>query len=90
MMQLSRRLLRRSMLIGMWVAIPAWAQQGPPGGDPPERSTDPQEILENTLQQGLRIEVKYEGDERTSGAACEWIKVELVKTDHPSVPRTSR
>ncbi len=51
-MQLSRRLLRRSMLIGMWVAIPAGAQQGPPGpsdGDRPERSTDPQEILDNCL-----------------------------------------
>ena len=33
------------------------------------------------LQQGLRIEVKYEGNERTSGAACEWIKVELVRTE---------
>lgn len=33
------------------------------------------------LQQGSRIEVKYEGDERTPGAACEWIKVEVVRND---------
>lgn len=30
------------------------------------------------LKPGLRIEVKYEGKKRTSGAACEWIKIQLV------------
>ena len=33
------------------------------------------------LRQGLRIEVKYEGNERRSGATCEWIKVELVRSN---------